>query len=167
MAKKRAPLDNRLARLATGRGQGVRVAILRPEDTGRTIGEVCWRALQPVVPLTVTGAAELTERLERRGPFGSRQATGWIVGVLGGALTDSRSCDAATDDPRLRALEVEVIDALGPDALWWTNSTHPLPRFRPPAAGREWDAVTGATFDLVLAARGNSLDLVLARTEED
>ena len=167
MAKKRAPLTNRLARFATGSGQGVRVAVLQPEDSGRTIGEVCWQVLQPVVPLTVTDAAELTGRLERRSPFGSQKATGWIAGVLGGSLTDGRACDAATDDPRLRAIEDEVIDALGPDARWWTNSTHPLPRFRPPGTGREWDAVTRATFDLVLTARGNSLDLVLARTEED
>lgn len=71
------------------------------------------------------------------------------------------------DDPELRALENDVIAALGPEARWYSNGDHPMPAFRHPAHGRSWQSVTNATFDLLLAVRGNGLDLVLYTAQED
>ncbi|WP_327297340.1 hypothetical protein [Streptomyces sp. NBC_01197] len=167
MTKKRSPLKNRLARFETSGDHGVRVAVLRAEASGLSIGEVCWQLLQPVCPLEVTDASELTEHLERRPPFTSAEATGWVLGALGGDLADSRADHALMEDPKLRSIEDDVIVALGPDARWYTNSDHPLQRFRRVGSGRSWEGVTRATYDLVVAARGNGLDLVLVRTEED
>ncbi len=160
MARKPAPLKNRLKR---GRAQ---VAVLRPEDFGKSIGEICWELLRPVCPLDVADAAELTERLERQPAFTSAEATGWVVGALASDLAyygRDEDQNALMDDPKLRAIEDEVIAALGPEARWYTNSTHPLPRFRRAGHGRGWVSITRATFDLVVAARGNGLDLVLSR----
>jgi hypothetical protein len=169
MAKKRGPLKNRLARFVTTGGQGVQVAALRPADFGKPIGEVCCELLRPVCSLDVADAAELTERLERRPAFTSAEATGWVVGTLAGDLAhgSDETENALLDDLRLRAIEDEVIAALGPDAHWYTNSDHPLPRFRRAGHERSWESITWATFDLMVAARGNGLDLVLARTAED
>lgn len=169
MAKKRGPLKNRLARFVTTGDQGVQVAALRPEDIGKPIGQICWELLRPVCPLEVADTAELTERLERRPTFTSAEATGWVVGALAGDLVygSDEAENALMDDAKLRAIEEEVIAALGPDAHWYTNSDHPLPRYRRARRRRSWEPITRATFDLVVAARGNGLDLVLAQTAED
>ncbi|WP_328317719.1 hypothetical protein [Streptomyces sp. NBC_00388] len=60
-----------------------------------------------------------------------------------------------------------MIVVLGPDARWYTNSDHPLQRFRRVGSGRSWERVPRATYDLVVAARGNGLDLALVRRGED
>jgi hypothetical protein len=169
MAKKRGPLKNRLTRFATPPGRpGVKVAALRPEDSRRSIGEICWELLRPLCPLAVAGAAELTDRLERWPAFTSAEATGWVVGALADRLVHGyEPADALMDDPRLRAIEDEVIAALGPDAYWRANSNHPLRRFRGTGDGWSFDSITRASFDQVVAARGNGLDLVIVRTAED
>lgn len=167
MAKKRSPLKNRLARFETAGCHGVRVAVLRPEASGLSIGDVCWQLLQPVCPLEVADASELTELLERRPPFTSAEEAGWVLAALDGDLVFDRDDDALMNDPKLRSIEDDVIAALGPDARWYTNGDHPLKRFRRDGRCRSWASVTRATFDLVVAARGNGLDLVLVRTEED
>jgi hypothetical protein len=144
-------------------------ATLRPADEDRSLFEVCWEVLNPVCPLAVEDADELAERLTERPPFGSAQAAGWIAGILGTTLAYPSSPDPLTD-PKLRGiedLEDEVIAALGPDALWYANGEHPLPALRPRRSGHGWSPITRATFDLVIAARGNGLDLVLARVDED
>jgi hypothetical protein len=169
VAKKRGPLKNRLERLVTTPGRpGVKVAALRPEDPHRSIGEVCWDLLKPLCPLAVESAAELTDRLERWPAFTSAEATGWVVGALADQLVHGwEPADALMDDPRLRAVEDEVIAALGPDAHWHANGSHPLRRFRRAGDGWAFDPVTRASFDQVVAARGNGLDLVIVRTAED
>src|SRR2546421_6967168 len=88
MAKKQSPLKNRLVRHVTTGKVGVVAAALRPADEDRPLFEVCWDVLNPVCPLAVTDADELTERLTERPPFGSAQATGWIAGILGTALEE-------------------------------------------------------------------------------
>ncbi|NUP42363.1 MAG: hypothetical protein HOY76_36360, partial [Streptomyces sp.] len=50
-------------------------------------------------------------------------------------------------------------------ARWLANSGHPLPGRA--AGGRGWSPVTTATFDLLVAARGADLDLVVLRAQED
>lgn len=166
MAKKKAPLKNRLARHQTTGNVGVVAATLRPADEGRSLFEICWEVLNPVCPLAVADADELAERLTERPPFGSAQAAGWVAGILGTTLAYPSSADPLTD-PKLRGLEDEVIAVLGPDAVWYTNGDHPLPTLRPPRSGHGWSPITRATFDLVVTARGNGLDLVLARVDED
>jgi hypothetical protein len=169
MGKKRGPLKNRLARrVTTTDGPGVKVAALLPEDPRRCIGEVCWELLQPMCPLAVNDAAGLTQCLEHWPAFASREATGWVVGTLANRLAYGyEPVDALLDDPKLRAIEAEVIAALGPVARWQANSNHPLRRFR--RAGQGWSVrpVTRAAFDQVVVARGNGLDLVILRTAED
>lgn len=166
MAKKQAPLKNRLARHLTTGDVGVVAAILRPVDERRTLFEVCWDVLSPVRPLAVADADALAERLTEQPLFGSAQATGWVAGLLGTGLAYPSGRDPLAD-PKLRALEDEVIAALGPDAEWYANGDHPLQALRPRRSERGWSPVTRATFDLVVAARGNGLDLVLARVDED
>ncbi len=166
MAKKQAPLKNRLARHLTTKNVGVVAAALRPADQHRSLFEVCWDVLSPVCPLAVADADDLAERLTERPPFGPAQAVGWVAGILGTTLTYPSGADPLAD-PKLRALEDAVIAALGPEAVWYANGDHPLPAFRPRQSGRGWNPVTRATFDLVVAARGNGLDLVLARVDED
>jgi hypothetical protein len=166
MAKKQAPLNNRLARHVVDKRSGVVAAALRPADEDRSLFKVCWNVLGRVCPLAVADADGLTERLTEQSPFGSAQATGWVAGILGTGLVYPSSADPPAD-PKLRALEDEVIAALGPDAVWYANGDHPLPAFRPRRSSRGWSPITRATFELVVAARGNGLDLVLARIDED
>ncbi|WAL69185.1 hypothetical protein ORV05_15915 [Amycolatopsis cynarae] len=163
MAKKRASLKNRLARHQTARDVGVVTAALRPADGDRSLAEVCWDVLNPVCRLVVSDADELAQCLTVR--FHSAQATGWVAGILGAGLAYPSRADPLAD-PDLRALEEEVIDALGPDALWCASGDYEQSALH----GRQlrgWNPVTRATFDLVVAVRGNGLDLVLARTDED
>lgn len=166
MAKKQAPLKNRLARHLTTGDLGVVAAALRSADEDRSLFEVCWDVLNSVCTLAVADADDLTERLTERPPFGSAQATGWIAGILGTGLAHPSSADPLAN-PKLRALEDEVIAALGPDAVWCVNGEHPLSALRPRRSERGWSPITHATFDLVITARGNGLDLVLARIDED
>lgn len=166
MAKKRSPLRNRLARHRTTGNLGVVAAALRPVHEGRSVFEVCWDVLSSACPLAVADADDLAERLTERPGFGSADATGWIAGTLGAGLAYPSSADPLAD-PKLRALEDEVIAALGPDADWYTNGDHPLPALRPRRSAHGWYPITLATFDLVVTARGNGLDLVLARADED
>ncbi|MCQ4082303.1 hypothetical protein NGB36_17250 [Streptomyces sp. RB6PN25] len=93
------------------------------------------------------------------------QATGWVAGILGTGLSYPSSSDPPTD-PRLRALQDEVIAALGPETVWYANGDHPLSSLRPCRSERCWSPITRATIDLVVAARGNGFDLVLARVDE-
>jgi hypothetical protein len=166
MAKKQSPLKNRLARHQTTRNVGVVAATLRPADENQSLFEVCWKILNSACPLAVADTDELAQHLTQQPPFGSAQATGWIAGTLGTPLAYPSSSDPLAD-PKLRTLEEEVIAALGPDAVWYTNGDHPLPAFRPPRSECGWNPLTQATFDLVIVARGNGLDLVLARIDED
>ncbi len=166
MGKKRTPLKNRLARYLTTGEVGVVAAALRPADADRSLFEVCRDVLRPVCPLDMADADDLAERLTERPRFGSAQAGGWVAGILGTGLAYPSSADPLAD-PKLRALEEEVIAALGPDAVWYANDEHPLPAFRPRRSASGRSPITRATFDLVVAARGNGLDLVLARVDED
>lgn len=166
MAKKTAPPKSRLARHLTTGDVGVVAAALRPVDEGRSLFQVCWDVLSPVCPLAVADADGLAELLTERPPLGSAEATGWVAGLLGTGLAHPSGGDPLAD-PKLRALEDDVIAALGPNAEWYANGDHPLPELRPHRSGRGWSPVTRATFDLVVAARGNGLDLVLARVDED
>lgn len=168
MAKKPAPLKNRLARFQTDKRSSVVAAALQPADESLPLPEVVWRVLSQVpVELAVADPAELAECLTGRPSFSSAEATGWVAGVLAGDLVRPGDADPLAD-PVLRALEQEVIAALGPDAVWYANGEHPLPALRTGRAGRGgWQPIVDATFDLVLAARGSGLDLVLARAEED
>ncbi|WP_328537315.1 hypothetical protein [Streptomyces sp. NBC_00344] len=166
MAKKKSSLKNRVARCGVGRGGGMNVAALLPEAPRLSIGEVCWKLLRPGGHLEVADAPELTGRLFRT--FTSSEATGWVVGALACDLAyGSSEENDLMDDPKLRSLENDVIEALGPDAHWYSNGDHPLPMFRSPGDGRSWHSVTDATFDLLLAVRGNGLDLVLYTAQED
>ena len=166
MAKRPAPLPNRLARYRSARNSGVVAAALQPAAESRSLFEVAWDVLNRASEMEIADATELEERLKRQPQFGSAEATGWIAGVLGGSLAFQPTANPL-DDPKLRAIEAEVVAALGPDALWYTNSDHPLPAVRAGRGGRGWASVMRATFDLVVLARGNGLDLVLARTDED
>ncbi|SDN53506.1 hypothetical protein [Actinacidiphila guanduensis] len=163
MAKKQAPLPNRLARLATRLSRSTTVAVLRPADHRRPLADVCWDVLdgQPGVTLAVSGPGDLAERLARHPSFTTAEADGWITGTL---LTDLASAAGPpAGDPQADAVEQEVLAALGPDARWQTNSTHP----RASPSGRSWDVVTTATFDLLVTARGPAYDLVLLRSQDD
>lgn len=140
-------------------------AVLQPADEHRVLFEVCWDLLSRRFPLVVANADELAECLTDRPSFGSAEAVGWGTGALGASLVYP-SNDPFTD-PKLRALEDEVIEALGPDAVWYANGDHPLPAFLRHGSGRGWRPILDATADLVVGARGNGLDLVLARAEED
>ena len=168
MAKKPAPLKNRLARFQADRRSGVVAAALLPTEEGRPLPEVVWRVLSHHgVELAVADVAELAERLTDRPSFGSAEATGWVAGALAGNLVRPGDADPLAD-AALRALEQEVIAALGPDAVWHANGEHPVPTLRTGRAGRGgWRPIVEATFDLVVAARGSGLDLVLVRAEED
>lgn len=166
MAKKQALLKNRLARHLTKGEMGVVAAALRPADEDRSLFEVCWDVLSPAYPLAVSDADGLADCFTGRPPFGSAEATGWVAGVLGAGLAYPSSGDPLAD-PKLRAIEDDVIAVLGPDAVWHSNGDHPLPAFRGCRSERGWNPITRATFDLVVAARGNRLDLVLARVDED
>ncbi|WP_405778578.1 hypothetical protein [Streptomyces sp. NBC_00859] len=65
--------------------------------------------------------------------------------------------DALVDDARLRGIELDVIEALGPDAHWYATGDHPLEGFRPaepqlrdvrPAARGTWERLrSGAVPD--------------------
>lgn len=141
-------------------------AALQPVDESRSLFEVAWDVLSRTSEMGIADAAELEERFIRRPAFSSAEAAGWVAGVLGGSLAYSSAADPL-GDPKLRALETEVVTALGPDAVWHANGDHPLPAFRGGQGERGWSTAMQATFDLVVLARGNGLDLVLARTDED
>lgn len=166
MAKKPAPLSNRLARYQADRHSGVVAATLQPTDENHSLQEVTWDVLNRACALAVADPAELAERLTERPVFSSAQATGWVAGICGVSLAHPSGADPLAD-PKLRAIEDEVIAALGPDAVWHANGEHPLPALRTDRRPRGWSPILDATFDLVIAARGNGLDLVLARADED
>jgi hypothetical protein len=165
MAKKPSPLQNRLAR-HQARSAGVIAAVLQPADASRSLFEVAWDLLNRLCPLEVADAAELAECFAQHPAFSSADASGWVVGVLGASLAYPSTADPLAD-PRLIALETGVVAALGPDAAWAANGDHPLEQFRDGRRERGWSPVIQATFDRVVVARGNGLDLVLARADED
>ncbi|WP_406349280.1 hypothetical protein OHA44_37060 [Streptomyces sp. NBC_00144] len=166
MAKKKSSLKNRLARFqAAGR---LEVASFQLDTGGLSLADICCRLIRQVAPLEDEEAARLTECLQGEPTFTADRATGWVVGMLAADLAYGTSADnALMDDARLRAIEDDVIEALGPDAHWYATGDHPLSRFRPAGSGRGWMSLTPATYDLLLAARGNGFDLVLFRTQED
>jgi hypothetical protein len=166
MAKKPSPLPNRLARHRADRRSGVVAAVLRPADADRSLFEVAWDVLNRASPLEVTDLAGLAECLTGQPAFTSAQAAGWVAGILGGSLAYESATDPLAD-PKLVALEADVVAALGPDAVWHANGDHPLPAFHDARLGGGWSPVIRATFDRVVVARGNGLDLVLARADED
>lgn len=166
MTKKPTPLPNRLARFQAARNSGVVAAALQPADESRSLFEVAWDVLIGTSQTEVSDPSALKERFAGRSAFSSEEATGWVAGVLGGSLAFPSATDPLAD-PKLRALDTDVIAALGPDAVWYANGDHPLPAFRGGRGERSWSPVMRATFDLVVLARGNGLDLVLARTDED
>ncbi|MET9494382.1 hypothetical protein [Streptomyces sp. NPDC006552] len=62
------------------------------------------------------------------------------------------------DPHRALDLAARVIDLLGPDALWWTNHD---------ADCHSWTAMTGCTFDGVVAGTDGTLFAVLLQAVED
>jgi hypothetical protein len=167
MAKKPSPLKNRLARFQADKRSGVVAAALLPADESRSLAEVVWSVLSQDTALAVSDAAELAECLTDRPAFGSAEASGWVAGLLAGSLARPDTADPLAN-PTLRALDEEVIAALGPDAVWYASGDHPIPAFRTGRGSRGgWRPILDATFDRVVAARGNGLDLVVARVDED
>ena len=168
MVKKSSSLTNRLARQVTGSGgSGVVAAALRPAAEDRPLGAVVWEVLSPACKLAVADAAEFANRFAGLAEFGTGQATGWIAGLLGtfGPFLDQGADPLA--DPKLRTLEDDVLAALGLDAVWQASGEHPVPAFRPRRRTFGGMQIIEATFELVVAARGNGWDLVLARADED
>ncbi|WP_194896282.1 hypothetical protein [Catenulispora pinisilvae] len=161
-------MQNRLARYQAVRKSNVLASVLKPADASRSVFEVAWDVLRSqAFPLEVTDAADLADRMTRSEAFGAAQAAGWVAGVLTARFAYPPAKDELPD-PKLCKLDDQVIAALGADSVWHANSDdHPLPVFRESGRGFGWSAITCATFDVVVVARGNGLDLVLASFDED
>ena len=166
MAKKPSPLRNRLARHQADRHSRAYTALLTPTDEDRSLFEVAWDALRRSDLFDIADADALAERFTWLPAFDSAAATGWIAGILSGSLAYPEATDPLSD-PKLCALEADVIAALGPKARWYANGGHPLPGLVPAGKSQGWWPITTATFDRAVVARGNGVDLVLACTDED